>query len=43
MSPSAGLGETLQHATELLLDGVVAVAAYDAIGNRFERGARGFP
>ena len=41
-SPSAELGETLQHATELLLNGVVAVAAYDAIGNRFERGARVF-
>ena len=41
-SPSAGLSETLQHATELTLNGVVAVAAYDAIGNRFERGARVF-
>ena len=40
MSPTTGLAETLQHATELTLNGVVAVAAYDAIGNRFERGAR---
>ena len=41
-SPAAGLGETLQHATELMLNGVVAVAAYDTIGHRLERGARVF-
>ena len=32
----------LQHTAELTLNGMVAVAAYDAIGNRFERGARVF-
>lgn len=41
-SPSAGLSETLQHATELLLDGVVAVTTHHAIGHRLERGARVF-
>ena len=42
MSPTTGLAETLQHATELLLDGVVAITTHHAIGNRFERGARVF-
>ena len=37
-SPAAGLGETLQHATELMLNGVVAVAAYDTIGTALSAG-----
>lgn len=42
MSPTTGLAEALQHATELMLNGVVTVAAYDAIGDCLECRTRVF-